>query len=214
MTYASDTAIANSALVIIGEDRITSLSSDTSRRAVYANQQYPIKRDELLCKYRWGFATKRVALAQLADTPTFGFAYAYALPSDFLKFIGVYDAQQSKANYTATEIIHKIESVDDQRVLVTDETEVNAVYTYRVTNTLNYDPHFGEALACLLAKNLAGLLTSGPEAYNKAAKLYKDAIREAKEHHAFESTPEVIESSAWVDSRFGGDLRNMGWARG
>jgi hypothetical protein len=212
--FASETALVNSALVKLGEERITSLSSDTSRRAVIANQQYPIQRDFLLRKYRWNFAIGRQALAQLADAPAFGFTYQYTLPDDCIAFIGIYDANQSRANYTATQIIHKIEAGEDATVLVCDESDVNAVYVRRVTNTRLFDSHFGEALAWLLAADLASYLSAGPENFRRCMARYKDVIKEAKTAQAFESTPEIIEGSEWVDSRDRGDgLRNMGWAR-
>lgn len=214
MTFASETALVNSALVKLGEERITSLSSDTSRRAVVARQQYPVQRDNVLRKYRWNFAIGRASLAQLATAPAFGFDYAYTLPDDCLKFIGIHDQHQSKANYTATAIIHKIESQDTSTVLLCDEDTVDAVYIRQITNTLLFDPNFGEYLAWVLAADLATYLTTGPEAFRRCSAVAKQALKEAKEANAFESTPEVIEASDWVDSRErGSQMRNAGWTR-
>ena len=198
-TYDSETALVNSALVKIGEDRITSLSADTSRRAVIANQQYPIVRDALLCRHRWNFALARATLAQDATAPEFGFTYRYALPDDFLHFVGLYDENESAANYTATETIHKVEG---QYVLL-DEVEAQCVYIQRVTNTTLFHPLFGEALAWALAADLAYHLSQGPGNANRCNAVFEKKLKEAKIAGAFQGTPEIIEASSWVDSRGG-----------
>jgi hypothetical protein len=42
-----------------------------------------------LRKRHWSFAIKRAALPALADAPTWGFGYAYQLPTDYLRLMQV-----------------------------------------------------------------------------------------------------------------------------
>ncbi|NIR36920.1 MAG: hypothetical protein GWO22_13315, partial [Actinobacteria bacterium] len=47
-------------------------------------------------------------------------------------------------------------------------------------------------------------LSSGPDHVKNAAAGYKDAVREAKLADAIEGSPEVLQSSEWLDSRSAG----------
>ena len=85
MSY-SDSQIANVALTMLGSQRIAILSED-SEPARRVNAVYDILRDELLMEHPWTFAVERTSLAQLSDTPAFGYSYQYQLPSDCLKFL-------------------------------------------------------------------------------------------------------------------------------
>ena len=55
-------AICNSALIKIGASKIAALS-DTNKRAILCNEQYPKLRDDLLRSHPWNFAIKRKVLS-------------------------------------------------------------------------------------------------------------------------------------------------------
>jgi len=59
------TDIANQALIALGELVITDLDTDTTKRGTTLAALYEIKRNYLLRKYPWKFATTRVELAEV-----------------------------------------------------------------------------------------------------------------------------------------------------
>lgn len=83
MAY-STVGIANRALLRIGADIIASLS-ENSPNAIKVNAIYADVRDEVLQARDWKFAVTRAKLVVSATTPLYGYNFAYAMPSDFLR---------------------------------------------------------------------------------------------------------------------------------
>src|SRR5512146_3270209 len=83
---ASQISICNMAVVALGNDSdiIMNLEENTKTARVL-RVAWDISVKDVLRDHNWGFAKKRAQLAQLADVPLFGFAYAYKLPSDFVR---------------------------------------------------------------------------------------------------------------------------------
>lgn len=80
---ASIVGVCNAALQLIKNSKqITSLEQGT-KEANACEIIFDEMRDATLEVHNWNFATKRVKLAQLTDTPEFEWDYAYQLPSDF-----------------------------------------------------------------------------------------------------------------------------------
>lgn len=200
MSASSEVEIVNSAFVKIGEQTITSLQDDR-RQAQLARRQYPFKRDELLRSYRWNFAVARAQLAPEATPPDFGFANKFLQPSDALQIIGVWDgANQAQRNYTGGEITWKKEG----RFILADDDLLNIFYIRQETNPVAFDPLFTETLAWFLAYDLAFALSTGPNMVSETFNGYQEALRQARFADAIETTPEVIRSSEWLESRFEG----------
>lgn len=198
---ASPVAIANSALLLLNEDQITSFG-DPRLSARILSTQYDIQRQALLRAYRWSFATKRAILAPEVDTPIFGFGYKFLLPTDCLRLIGLYDTNSSdgQRNYTGSDETYKVEG----RYILCDLNPLYITYTGDVTNTTDMDALFSEALAFQLAKTLAMPLTNDTGKYKLADARFIETVRTAKAMSAIENTPEVLMASNWVDSRFSG----------
>ena len=192
----SEVEIANFALANIGEDPITSLT-ENRRAARFANRLYPLVRDALIRSYRWNFAIKRVTLAPEATQPDTGFTNQFMFPTDALKIIGIFDEDELQQNYTASRIPHKIEG----RFILTDDDTLPLVYIARITNVANFDALFVDALAWRLAISLSYPLTTTRKVREDAIVGFKLSIKEAKLADAIEGSPEVIESSEWLDSR-------------
>jgi hypothetical protein len=201
----SEVDIVNSALVKIGEDTITSLTDDL-RQARFANRQYPLKRAELLRSYRWNFAMRRASLAPDATTPLFGFENRFLLPFNCLRMVGLFDEAEMDRNYTSTKKPWKIEG----RYVLANASSIKIFYIEDVTATGDFDPLFIEALAWLLAKDLAYALSTGPRMVQMTDASFRETMRQAKLADAIEGTPEVMEASEWVDSRYAGGPHRIG----
>lgn len=194
----SEVEIVNSALVKIGEAPVVSLTEDREQARV-ASRQYPLKRDELLRRYRWNFAIKRATLAPDATKPAFGYQNRFLMPSTCLRVIGLYDDAELKRNYTATRKSWKVEG----RYILSDTDVLRIFYLDRITDPTQFDPMFVEALAWLLAYDIAYALSSGPALIDRALRGFSETIKDAKRADAVEGTPEHIEASEWTDSRWG-----------
>lgn len=84
---ASKIDLISSALVLIGDSPINSLSGN-SRAEQVANSLYDRLVENELSKFRWGFARKKAQLSLLVETPIDDeFQSIYQLPSDLLTLI-------------------------------------------------------------------------------------------------------------------------------
>lgn len=146
MAIYSDVKIVNIALGRIGAKRIAALSEE-SKEAREANAIYELMRDEVTARHPWPFAVKRVELAQSADAPSYGFDYAYVLPSDNLRVLEVQDQD------LAGEMLKKY--VIENGLLLTDDDEVLIKYISRVTDPAKFSPQFVSTFAYRLSAELA-----------------------------------------------------------
>ncbi len=179
---ASDVDICNLALAQLGDAAaVQSISPpDQSAQAAHCARFYPIARDALLEMHTWGFATERVALAQVAN-PFSTWAYAYAAPSNAINYLAVlapdaqddysvglqmagttpYSLQTGVGIYTPQPF--QVESIDGDEVILTNQANAILRYTHSVSNTAEFSPLFVQGLATLLASHLAGPVLKGAE---------------------------------------------------
>jgi hypothetical protein len=151
---ATDVEIANAALRRLGAGTVTSFTQGT-KSANCVNDLYVVTRDNFLRAHNWNFASKRVKLAQLSTAPAFGFDYAYALPSDWIRTVSVHDNDAGVSTVT-----YKEETQDDQNVLLCSSTDVYLRYVSRVTDPNRMPPDFRTAFSRRLAAEMALDLTA------------------------------------------------------
>ena len=184
---ASDTSIANLALVRLGQTKITSLTEDNSR-AEAISLVFDDARESVLRSSSWNFATKRAALQQNADAPAFGYDYSYNLPADFLKLKRM---QNLSSDF-------RIEG----RKLITSESSVNIVYIANEKDSSMYDSLFVKAMSFRLAADTCKTLTGDDQLMLRMEQGFQDALREARVTDSLESPPDVShEPSYLVESR-------------
>lgn len=75
--------LASNALLLIGEETISSFTDDSTAALVAANL-YELTYESLLTLHPWRFASTQVTLSRLTATPVSEWSYAYQLPADFL----------------------------------------------------------------------------------------------------------------------------------
>lgn len=153
--------ICNLALSRLG-DEATVASIDPPEGSAQAEQCarfYSIARDTLLEMHDWRFATKRVLLALSAASDTFEWAYAYVLPSNYIRALKVLPETGSAQD--DTEDFDQMVDADDAQVILTNCAEASLMYTLRVTDTTKFSPLFVDALGWLLASYVAGPLIKG-----------------------------------------------------
>lgn len=196
------TNIVNIALRRCGANRIGSLESDSSKEAIVARDLYQEARRDMLNSHTWNWAIKRVELDE-ADTPAFGWDYAFALPDDFIRVISVhpYDDESSIIPY-------KLEFQDDaDRVLVTNVDQVYLRYVADIEDPTVMSAAFRDTLAWRLTRDFANALAKSSAASTEADRQYQRQLMRAKFIDSTEDYPEDFATGSWLASRSGMNTR-------
>jgi len=190
---ATEVSICSNALRRLGDDLITSLTDDTER-ARLCNAFYQDSRDLVLRSHPWNFAITRASLAQLSDTPAYGYNYMYSLPTD------PYCLRVLEMEYA--DFIFKIENdATNGRVLVTDESTAKILYIARITNPTLFDSMFVETLTSKLAADLAYPITGSVQLQGQMEKMYRDKLSEARSVDGMEGFVDDLVSTTFTDFR-------------
>lgn len=191
--------IVNIALGRIGVAAIESLS-EASEAARVASRYYDIDRQLVLRKYPWGFATRRVQLAQIETKPN-DYKYAYRYPADVLYLRGMYNEYFDKPIHEQN---YKILSDKSGKVLYTDIPHAYIEYTADLEDVSLFDPQFSECLAWKLASDIAFALTGNLQIMQTALQAYNAYVNEAMGNDAEEDEEEDVEVNRFVDARWMG----------
>lgn len=183
-TATSEIQICNSALALLGEPHITSLTSD-SEAARQCNLLYSKSRNAVLRSHPWNFAETYVTLAQLTEEPPFEYSYYYQLPQDCIRALRLVD----------TSCPWRVVS---QRRIATDASPAQLVYTAEVSEVERFDPLFVQAVIYHLAASMAIILPNKANLHQQLMGLYEQIIRQAKTSDGQEGTPIAVQySNAW-----------------
>jgi len=195
--------IANYALNIIGASNISSFD-ENSKVGRLVNQRYEGVRDAVFRSHPWNCLIRRAELAQEVETPTFGYAYQYNLPTDpfclrVLEFSnGLLSYPQDNMTSNTGGPVYVIEG----RKLLTDEGTARIKYIARITDPQQYDALLIDALSARLASEIAYAATGSTTVSQLADALYRDKLREARFVDATEGAPQKLEASDFIESRF------------
>lgn len=166
----SKVGICNIAIGLLGAETIGTLT-DGSSEALACSNHWDTSRDATLAAMDWTFARKRVELSQLATSPDFGWDYQYQLPPDCLVPLFINEGAEPKW-------------IVEGNYLLTNEGEVELVYTFRVTDPGAYTALFTDALAVRLAADIAPAVTRKFELQQKLMQLFDYKIKSAQSHDA------------------------------
>lgn len=181
--------ICNSALIKLGASKIDSLL-DSNKAAVLCNEQYSKMRDRLLMSHYWNFAIKRASLVEDATSPAFEWENRFVLPTDFLRAIST--------EYNSDEW------VIEGGYLLTNESEINLKYIAKITTTTEFTPTFDEALAYMIAAELAYPLVQSRSLSQDMWKKAEQVLRDTRSFDAQEGSMIHTEANDWLDARVSG----------
>jgi len=178
----SKTSVCNQALARLGAVRINDYTDDTDTKpeAIYCRLFFDQTVRALQKDHFWPFAKKRVKLS--ADTEwagvdtgnDFQYAYAYHLPSDFLRIIlfwNASDLRDGRTNYS-----YEIEG----KRLLTDEAAVYLKYIKNVTDVGAWDSLFTEVMVLILANKLVVPLSQDLEVKEDIARDIAPLLRKVR----------------------------------
>lgn len=208
---SNQTAIANLALRRFGQSRITSINQ-SSPAAIAIRDVWDNARKAALRAHHWNFATKQAELTASATTPAFKWAYAYPLPSDYLRLISC-NCIPAGTSVTYFDIQNGAAYGSDRGVLVSNYSDAKIEYVADVVEFETWDEQFVEAFSYKLAEMVCpALLSDGGAASVTMAQKGFLAVLAAMASDAIESKPRVVtavQGSQYVAARLGWD--NYDW---
>jgi hypothetical protein len=184
----SETGICNLALARIGANRINDIA-ENSVEAIQCRAHYEVTRDALLRGHTWKFAMSRAALSLDTGVPAFEWAHQYELPSNLLRFVGLYEVTAAYAL--------------EGNMLLTDEAEANIWYIKQVTDVTQFEPLFVELLALSLALKLCVPLSQDKRLYEQLYQEKQEMMSQARLANRIE-TNTVAKANTWIDARITG----------
>jgi len=188
MASTSKVSICNTALTMIGADRINSFDEDTSN-ARACNAIYDQLRKEELISHPWNFATERVQLAQLSSTPAYGFNYEFSLPTDYLRIIAVqYD------------YAYRVEDFK----LRSDQAPFRCEYIKDVEDVSEFSYAFIQLLTARLALELCYPISNSASLTERMEARYLQKRKWATSADSQEGTPRSIYDDSWTGARYSG----------
>lgn len=206
---ASEIDICNVALGHLGDTgTVASLDPpEGSAQAEHCARFYPMARDTLLSMHNWGFATRRINLAQLGAAPI-GWNYAYARPTDALNILAVLgpgEADFGSAPVSSPSHPFTCEANTTGNLVIYCNIEDAAVhYVARVRDTARFPPLFVTALTWQLASMLAGPIIKGDAGMAEAkrcAQMMQAFLSQATGRDANQNHTRPQHTPAWIAAR-------------
>lgn len=194
--------IANMALSWLGEEEITSLEDDLDRARIMKTNYIPA-RDATLEAHEWSFAIRRFVPAKLEETPPYGVAYAFHVPSDILRVISV-DPNQQDDSKPWRQPINSAEQLDwviEGGNILCNEDAIYCRGIRRVEDEGSFSPLFDHALAAKLASLTAVAITASAEIQANMFGLYDNFIREAKSRDGLQGRSKRIRARTLLKVR-------------
>ena len=142
--------ICNRALSLIGADPIESLQ-ESGVASQNLNIQLPDAVQEVLAYHPYRCARRRTSLASLIDPPSFGYKYAYQLPSDFC---GLFEV------YSGNVLLTKEDYQREGDTIVSDAEGMNIIYIALPASPKTLTPPVQNAIVYLLAYKMAQTTTA------------------------------------------------------
>lgn len=173
-------SICNLALASIGKPDIQDID-EASAEASACRKFYEQARDTLLQSYPWRFAQTTAALAEVTNTKSNRWGYAYQRPVDCLKALRVTDVYEldyipsDGLSVVAGGFAYAIEGA----TVFCSISPAYLVYTQRLDDPTRYPPLFVEALSWRLAVMLAMPLTRDPKVRADAYQLAVQTMGQA-----------------------------------
>lgn len=186
----TDISIASNALLLIGDEPISSFTEPGAGATAAANL-YPETYRMVLSEHPWTFATKDQKLSKLSQVPDdlTNFSVAYQLPPDLIRLWAIFP----HSNYA---IVNDI-------LLSNDSTGLLARYVFEVDET-QLPPHFTKALEYKLAADFSISVTEDEGKHQLYESKYRTLIAMARSIDSQQKPPVPIIDSPFVDARRGG----------
>lgn len=178
MPVTAEASVCNIALALVGEKGTIDSLEDATTAAVVCKTLWDTARRTALTEADWSFARKRAVLA-LSSESRDGWAYCYALPSDCLATRYLYSGLRAPAVDEMIPFSRELRTDAGGELILTDLAEATLVYSVDQRHVPLWSPLFVQALALLLASQLAMALPVKPPVGVALSDRYRVAIARA-----------------------------------
>ena len=203
--------ICNLALIGLNQDFVTNIEPPITPTEQLCKKIYPQSRRSTLRGHPWNFAIKRVQLAVSATTPLFGFASAYDLPPDFIRFL----TRHTDLGVPVSDgfIEGKEYEIENGQFLTnntsTSSTVLNMRYIFDQETVIKWDALAVEVLVLNVKLALHIQFKSAPRAINTVKEMLREKQAEAKAIDGQERPPRRIQRSKFIQARRRGQSGNV-----
>lgn len=154
------------------------------------------------------FNKYRATLVQDTESPAFEYRNQFLLPFAFLRYRYKHDSGAA-SNEISVFSFSLETNRQNKKVLLTDESSVNLVYSKIVTNASQFDPLFTEVLVLRLARKLSVPLTGDDKMLAGIDADLKPLMARVRALDRNEGTgTRQNDQFTWNDARLGSGLRN------
>jgi hypothetical protein len=198
--------ICNLALDKLGQREIsaTGLTAPATEIEKICTRHYEQTKRKVLRKYIFKFAKKYATIAvSTTVTPTFGYSYAYTLPTGWLRLLTIGDIT------IGDDTPPGLYDISDGHIFTNESTPLKVTYIYDAVTVANYDPLFIDVFVLELAAAMAYKFTLKPSMVKDLKAELLDAQISAAAISGQEKPPRRIQRSKIVDARrYGYRTRN------
>lgn len=197
MTINSKSDICNLALGNLGNfGTISDIDTPTNDKERTFALWYDVCRQFTLKLMVPNFALNRQYVAAMVATPVFGYGYAYALPTNCLRVLGIGEAWQKRNDY----------AVEGNLILSDDQFTGGAPirYVMDVKDVNQFSPEYIMLLAQYIAAYTCLSITQDQAKTDKLMEKLPASMTIASGVNAQENRPIRINHSRYKDSRFAG----------
>ena len=195
--------IANYALNSLGASNITALD-ENSKPARLINQRFDSVRDSVFRAHPWNCLLRRAELAKESDSPAFGYANQFVLPTNPY-CLRVLEFSNGTLSYPQDNMFNNTGGpvfVIEGRKLLSDEGIAKIKYVARVTDPQEYDANLIDTLAAAIAFEVSYAITGSNTVKQMMAAEYSDKLKQAEFVDGTEGAPQRLEASEFIESRF------------
>lgn len=201
---ATQLDICNMALDKIGVNPIASLQ-DNSNSAAKCALYYTTALNKALWESTPSFATTRIQLALLNETPLYGFSYTYSLPANVVRCLEInedqYGVSITSSGTTAYDAWRKELDPNGNTVILANVNPLQMKVIVTTANTGNYDPGFIELMAVLLASYLAFSLRADMQRQQALQQEYSTLLNESSGIDSSQGSHDKLQASAFTEVR-------------
>lgn len=195
--------ICNIALGLIGQGSLTDVETDVGPEADACRRYYSIARKDVLRSHSWGFATVQSLLTENPsvdsdDYPEWSYYYSY--PTSCMNIWAVFNVATVQEKWEQ-EFEKVYNPTLNEMIILTDQEEAYAEYTYDVQDVTKWDEQFVKAFTYRLASMIAKEVTGDGNIAKEMLKMSEYHVSEAKRVGHAEKKKRVELSSKYIDAR-------------
>lgn len=196
MAAVTDISICSNALLMLGDAPISSFTEADSptniKRSQIVGNLWPQVRDSVLRAKTWNCCKKRVLLAALGDTPSWGYTAQFLKPGDWLRTVQVgYDGQDWPFR-------------DEGGRILCNTDALPLLYIFRNEVAASYDSMLQEVLSLAMAARIAYAITKSAAQQKNQIDMLREAWIRAGAVDGQDDGPEDAGSFDLLTARLGG----------